>query len=370
MSWARNVPISRKFTYAFGIVCALCLVLGIYTFVTFHSIAQRSDGVSEDAFPSVALLSDARAAMNTMRREDLDLMLCQTPTCAADNSAKREQAIEDHEADLRKYEPLISYPGERELYQKLQGAFEQYKAISDRGAGFVAAGKAGDALDLLGGESATAAFAAALAAINADVDLNVKDGMESAQAATTTSQHAAWINVGLTLLIVTLCALTGGSLTKLIAPRLERGTAAIERLAAKDLTVNVMVTGTDEIGRLGDAINNTANSMRSVLASVAQSADAVSSATTEISTSAVQSASNAQAQSSKSNQIAAAVQEMTATIGEISHNAESAANASRESAQTAEQGGAVMQAAAATMEKIAAATSVVSDKMASLAEPL
>src|SRR5580704_211275 len=115
MSWARNVPISRKFTYAFGIVCALCLVLGIYTFVTFHSIAQKSNDVSEDSFPSVALLSDARAAMNTMRREDLDLMLCQTPTCVAGSSAKRQRAIEDHEANLRKYEPLISYPGEREL---------------------------------------------------------------------------------------------------------------------------------------------------------------------------------------------------------------------------------------------------------------
>jgi methyl-accepting chemotaxis protein len=58
---------------------------------------------------------------------------------------------------------------------------------------------------------------------------------------------------------------------------------------------------------------------------------------------------------------------MTATIGEISHNAESAAGASRESAETANQGGTVMQAAAATMEKISAATSSVSEKMASLA---
>ena len=74
-----------------------------------------------------------------------------------------------------------------------------------------------------------------------------------------------------------------------------------------------------------------------------------------------------QAQSSKTNQIAAAAQEMTATIGEISHNAESAASASRVSAETANQGGAVMQAAAATMEKIAGATSSVSEKMTSLA---
>jgi hypothetical protein len=28
MSWQRNLPISRKFTLAFGAVCCLCLVLG------------------------------------------------------------------------------------------------------------------------------------------------------------------------------------------------------------------------------------------------------------------------------------------------------------------------------------------------------
>jgi methyl-accepting chemotaxis protein len=81
----------------------------------------------------------------------------------------------------------------------------------------------------------------------------------------------------------------------------------------------------------------------------------------------IQAAGNAHTQSSMTNQIAAATQEMTATIGEISHNAENAACASRESAQTANQGGAVMQAAAMTMEKIAAATSTVSAKMTSLA---
>jgi len=81
----------------------------------------------------------------------------------------------------------------------------------------------------------------------------------------------------------------------------------------------------------------------------------------------VQASANANAQSSKTNQIAAAAQEMTVTIGEISHNAENAAQASRMSAETADQGGAVMQSAADTMEHISAATASVSQKMSSLA---
>jgi methyl-accepting chemotaxis protein len=82
----------------------------------------------------------------------------------------------------------------------------------------------------------------------------------------------------------------------------------------------------------------------------------------------VQSAGNARTESGKINQIAAAAQEMTATIGEISHNAENAAGSSRESAETAEQGGRVMESAAATMEKIVESTRSVAGKIASLSE--
>ena len=39
MQWLRNLPVSRKFIFAFGIVCALCIVLGTYAFITFRGIA-------------------------------------------------------------------------------------------------------------------------------------------------------------------------------------------------------------------------------------------------------------------------------------------------------------------------------------------
>jgi len=197
--------------------------------------------------------------------------------------------------------------------------------------------------------------------------MNSKRGMEDTQAATYAGNRAIWISTSVTILIVLLCALIGMILTREIAPRLNRLKTALEAMAAKDLTTSMRVTGTDEIGRLGEAFNASVASIRAVLQSVAQGADTLSAATTEIGAAAVQSAGNAHSQSNKTNQIAAAAQEMTATIGEISHNAESAASASRTSATTANQGGEVMQAAAHTMEKIAVATSSVSEKMTSLA---
>ncbi len=366
--WLRNVSVSRKLICAFSAVCVLCLSLGTYTFFTLREIARSSVEVSSDGFPVVVALTNARGALSDLGRADLNQLLCQSPSCLSGQNDQRHKALAYLQAQLRSYESTISFPGERETYDKLCSALDRYREASDRSSSLLAGGKASDALDLLTAASTVSAFDDAMAGMNEDIGINVKYGMDSSKRTTSASRRAIWINFGVTALILMLCAITGAVLTREIAPRLSRLMAAIERFAARDLTASVRVSGTDEIGRVGQAFNRSVESMRSVLESVARGAETLSAATAEISTRSIQTAGNAHSQSSKTNQIAAAAQEMTATIGEISHNAEMAANASRASAETANQGGAVMQAASFTMGKIAAATSSVSEKMASLAQ--
>jgi len=367
MQWLRDLSVSRKFLYAFGVVCGLCIALGTYTFVTFHSVSTHSADVSENAFPSTISISRAAGAMNIIRRMDLDLLLCQAPECVNTKIAERQRAFDSYQAAIKEYETKVSYDGERAIYQKLTGDFAHYMEVSNKGVDALKGGNAGEALDLLSSENIISIFKSATAAAEAALDLNAKEGMKSATGATKSAAAATWIDVCMSLLIVGLCAVTGMLLTREIAPRLIHLKEALEGMANKDLTPRLNVSGGDEIGQLGEAFNKSAESIGAVLAQVARSAETLSTSTTEISARSVESAGNARTESSKINQIAAAAQEMTATIGEISHNAENAASASRESAQNANQGGSVMSAAAATMEKIAAATSSVSEKMTSLA---
>jgi methyl-accepting chemotaxis protein len=367
MQWLRNLPISRKFTVAFGIVCGLCIALGTYTFVAFRVIGMKNLDVSDRRLPAVVHLADIRSGIQQTRRWDLALLLCQTAACSSRDNARRQEALAQYRAGIKGYEPLISAPEEREAFQKLTSTFAQYIEISNRANGSLAAAKVGEAFDMVTADSTLALVTESETVAQAALELNITALTEESNAATLASNRATWINVAVTFVIVLFCGLVGIILTREIAPRLGRVMAALQRLADKDLTASLRVTGTDEIGRLGEAFNSSVDSMRSVLQSVAQGAETLSAATTEISARSVQSSGNAHTQSSKTNQIAAAAQEMTATIGEISHNAESAASASRLSAETADQGGAVMQAAAATMEKIAAATNSVSEKMTSLA---
>jgi methyl-accepting chemotaxis protein len=174
-----------------------------------------------------------------------------------------------------------------------------------------------------------------------------------------------WICV-MVAVTVALCAVIGIVLTRLVVPSLLAAIAVLEKMAAKDLTGEVESVGNDEIGRLSTAINISIASMREVLLSLTRGAETLSAASEQMSQHALGTRNNTQAQSSKTNQIAAAAQEMTATIGEISQNAEQAAAASRSSAEMATQGGVVMQATAITMERIATATNSVAEKMDSL----
>ena len=366
MARLKHLPVSRKFIYAFGIVCGLCIMLGAYSYVTFRSISVKSVDVSNRAFPSTLTASAIQDAANAVRRDDLNLLQCKTQDCFDVNNSMRADAFAEYADNTKKYENMPKYPGERELLQKIQLAYSQYFTVSQQANELLASGKTAEAADLLQSDAAVESFNNMLAFISTYLALNAKYGTEESKAASDANRRSTWIGAGVTILIVFLCAMIGLILTRLIVPPLEAVTAALERVADKDLTVCMDEFGTDEIGRLVTALNTSVASMRSVLQSVAESAETLSAATSEMSSRSVQTAGNAQDASKKTNQIASAAQEMTATIGEISHNSGTAADASRLSAETANQGGSVMHTVAATMERIAAVTGTVAEKMSSL----
>jgi len=367
MSWIRNQPISRKIACSFGIVCALCLALGTYSAVAFLGIAQKSSSYRGTSLPALIHIARIRVDVNAERRESLEMALCPTTRCAATHAVKRQAAIAGYQNALLAVDPIV-IPQARPHYEAFVTAIRQYQNRSDQGIALLNAGKSREAADALSSKDLNDALEQALEAADLGFQAHASLGTEIVTAVSRASTLAAAANIASTFLILLMCAMVGVILTRVIAPRVRRGVACLEQLASKDMTLNVEITGTDELGHLGEGLNKLAATMRTVLQSVAHGAQTLSAATSEISARATQSAGNARTESGKINQIAAAVQEMTATIGEISHNAENAASASRESAETADRGGAVMQAAAATMEKIATATQIVSDKMSSLAD--
>jgi methyl-accepting chemotaxis protein len=367
MSIFNNLPIAKKFAYAFGLICVFCILLGAYSSFTFHRIALQNTAVSQNALPALVHLSKISAATNMLRRQDLAVLLCTSSECTTSRTVSRQKAFNDYQDAAKQFEADVHTPADRAHFEKFTQSFAAYKEVSDHILELMNTNKVADALDLAVSDKVTDMAMTALNDVAEDVNYTSGYGTELAVSVTRSSNQSTWIDLVVTGIIALFCAIVGLVLTRLIVPPLKSVTEALEHMANKDLTVTVETLGSDEIGRLSAAFNTSIASMREVLKSIGQGAETLSTAAEELSIRSTQTTGNTHMQSDQTNQIAAAAQEMTATISEISNNAHTAAGVSRDSANSATQGGEVMQAAAATMERIATATNSVSEKMNSLA---
>jgi methyl-accepting chemotaxis protein len=322
--------------------------------------------VENNTLPSVQLVNKISLAITQVRRTDMALLLCDDASCTARAAGNRDLALTKYTAAMEQYAPLISYPGEHELYDTFRQKFVEYQALSAQGREAAKAGKPDVARALLMASATANSITEAQAAADKDVELNAKYGREEGARTAHIGNMLLFTIISSGLMTLIMSLVTGIVLTRLIAPPLQTATAALERLAARDLTGTVESRGSDEIGRMSSALNSSVGAMRSVLRTVRQGAEKLAAAAMEMDLRSEDARGNAESQAGKTTQIAGAAQQMTATIGEISQNAESAASASRDSARTAAHGGEVMRAAATTMERIASATHTVSEKMDSL----
>jgi len=363
----KDMKLSQKFFYAFGAVCLLCLVLGASALLGFIKINTEVVDLAKNALPSVTVLGDVRYAIAAVRRADALMVNCESTQCVDTYKTRRSKFIDMYKTAATKYEPMVSYPGERELYQAFSSKMAVYLESSDKLVALIDQGKVEDARKMISDPELRKIYDDATVAAEQDMDLNEKYGNEDGDRALATGSSLIWMAAILMVVVSGACIVIGMSLTRLIVPPILKVTEALEEIASKNLTASVEADSQDEVGRLGHALNETAAAIRGVLTTVAQSAETLSAAAEELSVRSTQTSGNTQSQTNKINQIAAAVQQMTATIGEISQNAGSASGASRKSAETANEGGTVMKRAASTMEQISSATNSVTEKMDSLA---
>jgi len=367
MASLRDLRIAHKLRYAFGTVCFLTAILGVASLLGFLNIKTVVEDIAGNCIPSLKAVFGVRTALSDIRRAEGYLLFCQTTDCTDYYSQKRQSGLDSYRKNIEAYAPLVSYPGERELFESLRQNADAYLELDRKEQELVSAGKKAEAQQILVGPEMFKAYVTMMKAADEDINLNSRSSAEEGDQAVRLISRLVVVAVFLVVIAVLLSAFVGMILTRLIVPPLEKATQALEALACKDLTARVNASGKDEVGRLSVAINISVEAMQKVLQTLANGADTLSAAAEQMSQHADQTRTNTGTQSGKTNQIAAAAQEMTATIGEISHNAENAVSASRNSAEMAKRGGEVMRSTSATMERIASATQTVAEKMDTLA---
>ena len=283
MSTVRNLPLARKFTVAFGVICLLCLFQGFAAFIGLYKMDQLTRDLTERSLPAAQATVEMRSNMQAARRMELASLLCAEDTCLKQYEKRRNDALDKYDAAKDQFAAMTLKQDEKAQFQNSVDEFASYRSKSDA---IMRSNSAGGQKDILAlgkqEQQLLDNFNRALNQMSQLGDAYNQQSTTDGQKVNAFNTELRWLAAGLMALISILGIGVGLILTRMIVPSILAATAALEQVAEKNLTVSVEVDSTDELGRLSTALNTSIGAMRSVLQSVAQGVDTLSSAAEEL----------------------------------------------------------------------------------------
>ncbi|MDP5181010.1 methyl-accepting chemotaxis protein [Blastococcus sp. BMG 814] len=214
---------------------------------------------------------------------------------------------------------LASYESWTEVYGETTRAFAAGD-IATAGAAYVESQKI---METLTGE------------ISQLLDSEMTEARTSAEDVSTTNDRGRTLLIAL-LAIGSAVALTVGYLVaRNIRRNLQKVQHVVQGLAEGDLTRQTGIEQDDEIGAMATALDAAQESLRTVMASVVASADAVAASSEELSASSAEISSSAQETSAQSGVVASAADEVSRNVQTVAAGAEQMGASIREIASNA-----------------------------------
>lgn len=309
-------------------------LIGIYGYNSIKTITQSMHSVVTSAsilrthmFADMmhdALNSDVNAALLTAEKNN--------PTEMAEIEAELKTHSEEFTEALHKNEKTVT---DKKTRAALTQAFPALEAYIKSATDIVQKAKTDRAAAMLMLDDFHKAFTSLEDVMESLTELIEEDARSTQATAAEAEGHAATMLATIIVIGTIAMAFISLSLTKNITTSLSKSTGIAERVASGDLTVSIDTSKEDEIGKL-------ARSMEKMRANIAQVISQISLTTTKVFTSvedisAVASAttSNMTQQRLETEQVATAMNQMTATVHEVSKNISStAASANKATKET------------------------------------
>jgi methyl-accepting chemotaxis protein len=232
----------------------------------------------------------------------------------------------------------------------LQAALKTYMDYRTRTVDFAKSGKPEQGWDLIWNPEYLKTANEVQGTLDKLMDMEIADGKKTveanaASASSATTQMIILIVVGLALAVG-----AGLWVTSMITGPVGRIVKVLDALASGDLTSRLKVDSKDEIGQMGEALNQAMSKISAAIQSVAENAQQVANASEEFSAVSQQITSNSEETTAQANvvsnatdqvnrnlqTVATGAEEMSSTIADIAKNATESARISGEAVKTAE----------------------------------
>ncbi len=334
-AWWGDRGVKAKVLAAVAVAALVASIVGVMGISALGSSAQTTQRLYERNLQGAAALEDMVATVHIARRVIRDVAIQQDPA----EATKLLAGMSDLQEQYRGYEALYKEsgptPDQVAVIKKAGARFDEYISVS-----LNVVGPLGIANDLANFFAVNKAQASPVAeevqdALAALAEEEAADAQAAAVAAQDQYESARFTAIA--VLAVGIASAMGLGLV--VATGIARATGKVQdvttALAAGDLTKTSGLTTRDELGRMGASLDEAIVSLRTVMADVVSSADAVAASSEELSASAAQISASAEETSAQSGVVAGAADEVSRNVSTVAAGAEQMGASIREISQNA-----------------------------------
>jgi methyl-accepting chemotaxis protein len=398
-----NWAIRTKIIAAFSSLVVVIAALGVVSIEKFSTMNASVEEITGDTMPAIGYLSDMRGAVLHYR---LALTKGTMSKASGGDVDTLEKSLADWSAALAapetKYAPTVLSDDERRLYADYQSAWRSYTEGTKQVLGLLRTGKPDEAIGQLTGLATIGERVDT--ALDKDAKFNADEGQRKADQVAADYHNGRLVVFVLLGVAILIAGFAGYLMVRAIAWPIQAMTAAMRRLAAKDMAVEIPARDrTDEIGEMASAVEVFKDSMIKadelaaaeqaeqaakeqkakhlehlvnefetkigglvgVLSSASTEMEATAQAMSSTATQTNQQASNVAAAAEEASTgvqtVASATEELTSSIGEINRQVSQSAKITEKAVNDARQTDRIVRALADGAQKIGQVVELISN---------
>jgi methyl-accepting chemotaxis protein len=352
--------VGTRLGVAFGAILLCVIGVGGFGLSWLGRLNSNMSGMMQKRYNTVE--STHQTIENSITNARITLQLFETANLDEEKKLNQQNEAISHEisAQIAEIEKSLSSSQEREQFEIVTQDRQAYIAARNRAKALLADKKRDLALAALSAE-VIPALDKYRASWQKFIDLQTAAMAQSMKE----GQNAYNVGraIGLLILVVTLVLTTFAaiSVTKSITVPIQQAVEHAERIAAGDLTREILVTNRSETGQLQQAMQEMSSRLSGIIRNVREGSAAVASAAQQVSASSQSLSQGTSEQAASVEEMSSSLEQMNASITQNADNSRQVEQAAAKGASAAEESGSAVKETVGAMKQIAAKIGVIEE---------
>jgi methyl-accepting chemotaxis protein len=346
-----DLKIKMKLFIGFGIIMLTCALVALTALYAISKLDDNIVNLLDTRIPQMKRVAEINQAVSSSALHIEDAMMSADHDTALAELALAATNQKNTAENLEKLKESLPSEKEKALFQALAAKRAPYVTLRNQLVALLTEGDKSAALKILREvRPARDGYQKALAELDNYIRQWAKlEANETEKAA----KSARFAIIAIMIVATGIASLVTLWIVSSITKPLNAAVATADRIADRDLTVEVVGIDKTETGRLMAAMGNMVLNLRDIVSQTSNISASIASSSTQLHETSEQIANGAEQVACQTQTVATASVEMSATSNDIAQNCHAAARSSQQASSAAESGAQVVAQTVEVMNRIA-----------------